>query len=451
VDQGNAISLGPATDVSASDTLTLPDGDRRNSRDAACLSSMGSSPTLSARQWLSDAEKHGCAECRRAAKNLRLVTPDGLAPVRCKAPLKCPYCFGLSRWELVTALFEDATTDCPTAVLTLTTKYALGQRYGHLPFAEARRAYSDDFNRSVEQVIKALRRRWPDVEYAVLIEFTTGEAPTSGHLRRIHAHGLLKGVPDDALDQAQELAREIWRARMGAHRVQLAPLRSCGGIIGYLGGLHHTKAAQRPPAWWRGRTFRASRGYFNRPVAEVRAAAKSAQAERRRLWAAGRTLGAGATAQEIEWAATLDRERSEAHRWRVVRVTNDGLMPLGEVGQYADRGKLTRYHPVDETAAIAAKFWLAVRAGRKARRAHSGDVRSPRRESTTAPAPAAPSEQLALTVPADAGTAAARTPAPPHGRPRGGRAPIDTAPPAPRGITGPAPPGALGHYGHWRE
>jgi hypothetical protein len=414
--QGSAEIVGPATDGSASDTLRDLAG-TESGRAAALLSSIGLSPGFG---------------CERASKRLRMVTPDGHCPVRCKAPLKCEYCFRLARWELVTMMFEDATRQLPAAVLTLTT-------------VDPQHAYGDAFSRAVALVIDVLRARWPELQYCGLIEFTTGKAPRSGGLRRMHMHALLKGVPADAAAEIAELARKSWQRSMGAHVVSCAALESCGGIIGYLGGLHHSKQAQRPPEGWQGRTLRVSRGYWYAPVSEVRAEARRQQAERRRLWAAGRTLGPAATSEQIEWEVAIQRERQESHRFRVVEVTADGLQPLREIGGAADRGKLTRYHPVDETAEIATRFWSAVRADRKARRAHRESVRSPRRESTTAPAPAAPPEPLTLPG-IDVGcTAAARTAAPPHGRPRGGRAPSADVPTAPSGITGPAPPGALGH------
>jgi hypothetical protein len=133
-------------------------------------------------------------------------------------------------------------------------------------------------------------RRWWEVEYFFKVEFTTGLAPTSGGHRRMHAHGLLKGLDGAELLNVEALTRERWAAVTGAIVVEVAKLRTPAAGLHYL-GLHHAKASQLPPDEWRGMVERASRGYWSAPVAELR---KVAQLELR--------------AEALAWATTVDRE-----------------------------------------------------------------------------------------------------------------------------------------------
>lgn len=135
----------------------------------------------------------------------------------------------------------------------------------------------------LECVKRALRRRWPDAEYASLLEFMTGYGERSGGKRRPHWNLRFKGVPAAALytgcieqrecDQLHDSARKqtcptgvaarVWCEHVDAERhVQRGrAIYAYGGLVKYL-GLHLNKASQQPPAGFTGQRFNCSRGYF---------------------------------------------------------------------------------------------------------------------------------------------------------------------------------------------
>jgi hypothetical protein len=145
----------------------------------------------------------------------------------------------------------------------------------------AKRTSADDLRRSIEQVFRALRRRWPDVEYCAFVEWTTGEGTHSGGHRRVHVHFLLKGLATTSCPDAELVLRDVWRARTRAHRVEVRELLKPGGATAYL-ALHHRKRSQGPPPGHRGfRRLRSSHGYFDRPGRERRQEAREFLADKR--------------------------------------------------------------------------------------------------------------------------------------------------------------------------
>lgn len=108
---------------------------------------------------------------------------------------------------------------------------------------------------------QAFRRRWGAVEYCGFVEWTTGEGPRSGGHRRMHSHWLVKGLAADDLAAVESWVSAEWSKLTGAWVVQLAELRTVGGVVGYL-ALHHEKLSQAPPSGWSGRRLRPSKGYF---------------------------------------------------------------------------------------------------------------------------------------------------------------------------------------------
>jgi len=158
-------------------------------------------------------------------------------------------------------LLLDALVDPPTHGITLTTLD---------PFTTP-----ETFREGVRMVVQRLRRRYGrQVEYYGSVEFTTGEAETSGGWRRIHQHMVAKGLQGVDVLEGERLVRETWEAATGAKVVEVAELLTPGGAIGYL-ALHHRKPGQAPPEGWRGMVERPSRGYFHRPIAELRTEAKA--------------------------------------------------------------------------------------------------------------------------------------------------------------------------------
>lgn len=196
--------------------------------------------------------------------------------LRCKRR-SCPYCGRLKDYELLQCLLIDAREELPSIIITLTTVD---------PWSPARSAdLARSYREASAQLWRALRGVYGQVRYFGSIEFTTGEASTSGGHRRMHGHYVVKGMDPAMCQDAAAIAREVWERATGAWRVQVAPLASEGGIVGYL-ALHHRKREQLPPDDWRGMTARASQrpSYWHRPIAEIREQARREQAIRRAEW-----------------------------------------------------------------------------------------------------------------------------------------------------------------------
>jgi hypothetical protein len=140
----------------------------------------------------------------------------------------------------------------------------------------------EKLRRCEQRVWEYLRRRYGSgIEYLGIVEWTTGSR-TPG--RRPHVHHLVKGLGRSDGERAVELEHELsarWKIYTeGAWRVECRPLRTPMGAIAYL-TLHHFKREQGPPAGWTGRRFRASRGYFDVPVPQLRAEARFLLRDRR--------------------------------------------------------------------------------------------------------------------------------------------------------------------------
>ncbi len=232
----------------------------------------------------------------------------------------CPYCGRLKDYELLQCLLIDAREELPGVVVTLTTV----DPYRERDAPQLSRTYRE----GSKQLWRALRSEFGSARYFGSIEFTTGQAATSRGERRMHGHYLVKDLDPKDCDRARELAVPIWERITGAWRVQVAPLGSAGGIVGYL-ALHHRKREQLPPASWRGMTARASQrpSYWHRPIAEIREQARREQAERRQAWKL-RALGMPedeartVAALEVEW----QRLAWADHRAEVVRVREGALV-----------------------------------------------------------------------------------------------------------------------------
>jgi hypothetical protein len=198
----------------------------------------------------------------------------------------------VTAYENAGVLALDAREDdhrVPVAVLTLTTRDQLS---------------AGQYRVAVASFWRAFRKQWGRVEYCGFVEWTTGRGPRSGGVRRQHEHFLLKdlalrdgcyftaapggwtpgaGRARCSCDQPRRCVecwtRREWRELAGAWVVNVTPLRSVHGATAYL-AFHHDKLAQRPPAGWRGKRFRPSKGYFNRPVGELRDEVRLQRAER---------------------------------------------------------------------------------------------------------------------------------------------------------------------------
>jgi hypothetical protein len=175
--------------------------------------------------------------------------------------------------ETVEMLTLDAVEYAPTLWLVLTAREHLTRR---------------DLNAHLKHVGRVLKRRWPDVEWFVQVEFQRRGA--------LHANLLVKGVPVEQLRELYELVVGEWCARVDAEAGPFDDMRRGGqwageiadgvGVVRYLSKMlaHGLKAEQRPPIGWRGHRTSQTRGYLVRPATVMRDEARQALKLKRKLW-----------------------------------------------------------------------------------------------------------------------------------------------------------------------
>jgi hypothetical protein len=221
-------------------------------------------------------------------------------------------------------LVEDALRgDAPTILIVTNTRTATLDMEA---FRGARR-----------ELVRRIRARWPRLEYAYLVEFTTGYGPRSGGRRRPHWNWLVKGVDPADVDELRELVREVWCSRVDALRElqYVETLRSAGAALKYVSD-HFGKASQRPPHGFSGQRFNVSRGYFGQlTVTVARRRAREGNQLRRELWKAEQR--GISDAHERELIAHQALERAAGERWvlaneRGARLARDApaAVPLVE-------------------------------------------------------------------------------------------------------------------------
>jgi len=213
----------------------------------------------------------GPCTCRPKDLRLRsnhgeLVHPRGGLVNHCE---RCAMMAGYENMEML--LLDSLEGDPPTGLLIF------GARTATLDmgaYREARR-----------QVARALRREFPDFEYARLTEFTTGHGPKSGGLRRSHDNVMTKGIPAERMSDALEISAAVWCRHVDAevHAQYGEAMRTPSAALKYVIG-HFGKDSQRPPAGFEGQRFGVSRCYFSVPVKVMRARAREIQARKRETW-----------------------------------------------------------------------------------------------------------------------------------------------------------------------
>lgn len=235
-------------------------------------------------------------------------------PFRCGAPNLCPYCAWRTAVENVAIVGIDARENsAPTVGMTLTTHRA--------DFDRCR------FTRAVAELIGRFLRPLAGVpiEYLGNVEWSTG---SGGRGRMLHMHVLLKGFPLELLSDCGEhryrrqrcgrcmecqLSLRWEKITGGAWKVDLRELRSAGGAVAYMVG-HHHKQSQSPPAGLRGiKRHRPSRGYYSRPVGELREQARrvtAASAQNRQLLDRLAGFDASPEARDDLLAVLLEREQA---------------------------------------------------------------------------------------------------------------------------------------------
>jgi hypothetical protein len=253
-----------------------------------------------------------------------------LVPGRCKATNLCRYCQALYVMETVEMLTLDAAEWAPTiwAVLTARNHLTRVECYDHL-----------------RQVRKALKRRWPNVEWFVQVEFQRRGA--------LHLNLLFKGVP---IDQADELGAELARVWCGRPGVDALPVGQwCEPIANELGAVryiakmlaHGLKQEQAPPLGWRGHRTSQTRGYLVRPASVMREEARRSVALQRLAW----RDGLDGDAAELELAARAE------HTWRLTYLDPSRVELGNELGQgitEAERGELlAAVHEADAIERLA--------------------------------------------------------------------------------------------------
>lgn len=269
--------------------------------------------------------------CSRPSRYAGWVLPGGrVVPARCHAPNKCSYCAALATAEnaLLVALSCEVYGP-PQVGVTLTT---VDPQHDQVRF-----------RRDVEQALKALRRRWPQVEYLGFVEWTTGKGARSGGHRRIHMHLLLRGLLPSEAEAAELVVRDVWEARTGASRVEVAQLRSTGAAVAYLVH-HHRKADQSAPPGWSGKRLRPSiagagrDGFFGAEgTAYWRREAQRLLHDKRLRRVARRSVawedldGAPDEILDREWSAALVAARAEAEAVTFVKLDRFGgiMTPRG--------------------------------------------------------------------------------------------------------------------------
>ena len=132
--------------------------------------------------------------CPNPVRGLRLQGPDGRRLLIPCGKRSCPPCQKRADDELARVLMADALVQAPGWAITLTTSDP------DTPAA--------DFREGNAQVWRALRQEFGRVEYAGLIEFTTGQAARSGGRRRMHSHNLVKADRFDVLT-ADNIAAQL--------------------------------------------------------------------------------------------------------------------------------------------------------------------------------------------------------------------------------------------------
>lgn len=292
----------------------------------------------------------GCPNPRRGV-NLWDKSVPRFYPVPCGRTNSCPYCSMVAAIENIRVLNIDAKLDPPTVIMTLTT---VDPDFG-----------SEQFRVAEASLWRALRRDYPDLRYYAILEWTTGESPTSGGHRRMHIHVLLKGLPLAPADERQgtlvsaETAAELkervsalWeRYTAGAFIVYCEPIRAPAGAIGYVAG-HHFKPEQAPPPQFSGPGKRLKRvrhsqrrtAYFrNVPVAQLRQAVSAEMADDRLRRAVDDAIKASffkpdARTRADELPAILEALGEMALNPPELQVQADGSFDFDEELQaYADR------------------------------------------------------------------------------------------------------------------
>lgn len=245
---------------------------------------------------------------------------------RCKATNLCDYCAKLAAIENTELLALDALEGVAPMVWCV-----LGTGTDEMdPSA---------FYAARDHLVKAVRRAWPGrtIEWAALVEFTTGLSEQSGGRRFPHWNVLWKGLTEDDLPALLAIIERVWCGRpefkASPDAQHVGTVTEAGGLMRYI-ALHFQKQSQSPPAGWRGHRFLKSRGYLWQPTPEARAEAKRAIRLRRAEYFARQS---GLQGEQAIEAAHLAVYEAEELAWELVYVVpsefgEDGLPAAWQPG-----------------------------------------------------------------------------------------------------------------------
>ena len=248
--------------------------------------------------------------CERWPVALRLRDSNGVLVLgRCKATNLCEYCARMAAIENTEVLALDALNGVAPAIWLV-----LGTGTDDL---DPKLFYAARYH-----LTKALRREFPgrSIEWAALVEFTTGYSAQSGGRRFPHWNLLLKGLYEDDIECVRAIVARVWcgrqefRATIEAQHV--GTIYAEGGLMRYL-ALHFQKESQSPPEGWRGHRFLKSRGYLWTDTPTARATAKQSLRLKRELHKA---LGQGWTGEEADNLAHQAVEDASLLSWELVRL-----------------------------------------------------------------------------------------------------------------------------------
>lgn len=228
----------------------------------------------------------------------------GYVDGRCGATNKCLYCQRLYVVETVEMLTLDAMESAPGLWFVLTAREHLTRKACTQHLVAIRRS---------------VRKRWPNAQWFVQVEFQRRGA--------LHLNLLVKGIPVEDLDQAQDVVTERWCARVDA-----LPVGQWGGVIAdgvgvvrYISKMlaHGLKAEQAPPIGWRGHRTSQTRGYLVRPASVMREEARASLREKREIFRVTRDAP-DLDVLDVEVIVEQLLERNAERSWECVVIDPDG-------------------------------------------------------------------------------------------------------------------------------
>lgn len=254
---------------------------------------------LDLHEGIGDPLPPGTACCRWPEhQRLRNLITGEVIRGRCKATNLCDYCARLMAVETSELLMLDAMEDAPQLYVVLTARELLERT---------------DCRDHLRQLRKSLRKRWPNVRWACLVEFQRRGA--------LHLNLLVKGVPAEDARELYERTATLWCSRVDAEpQAQfVGEVSDGGGLVRYI-ALHFLKPAQAPPIGWRGHRISYSRDYLVRPAGQLREEAKSSLRLKRELWRAHQLGHEGEDAERVAGDA-IARNRAIAGAWKLWEIS----------------------------------------------------------------------------------------------------------------------------------